>query len=91
MMVAFSFCAGSTARATGFTLGDAANYIIIYQGGSSGAQLSINNFGTTDIWIGNIGIAGTGKLAATGPGTLNGKHQFCRCEHRPSQHQQHDD
>ena len=38
--------------------------------------MSINNFGTTGIWTGNIGIAGTGKLAASGPGTLNGNINF---------------
>jgi hypothetical protein len=62
--------------ASGFTLGGAANYIILYQGGSSGAQLAINNFGNTGIWNGNIGIAGVGKLAASGPGTVNGNIQF---------------
>ena len=60
----------------GFALGDAANYIILYEGGNSGSQLSINNFGTTGIWIGDIGIAGVGRLAATGPGTLNGDINF---------------
>jgi len=65
-----------TASATGFTLGDAANYIILYEGGNAGSQLSINNFGTTGIWTGDIGIGGVGKLAATGPGTLNGDINF---------------
>jgi hypothetical protein len=65
-----------TSHATGFTLGDAANYIILYEGGSSGSQLSINNFGTTGIWTGDIGIAGVGKLAATGPGTVDGNINF---------------
>jgi hypothetical protein len=61
----------------GFVSGvDVGNYIIVYQGGSSGAQLSINSFGTTGIWTGDIGIAGVGKLAATGPGTLNGNINF---------------
>jgi len=61
--------------ATGFDLQDASNFILLYEGASS-AQLSINNFGTTGIWTGNIGVAGTGKLAATGPGTLNGNILF---------------
>jgi hypothetical protein len=52
------------------------DYIILYEGGSSGSQLSINNFGTTGIWNGDIGIAGVGKLASTGPGTLNGDINF---------------
>jgi hypothetical protein len=68
----------TAASATGFTLGGAANYVILYKGGSSGAQLSINNFGTPGnrVWTGNIGIAGVGKLAASGPGTLNGHFYF---------------
>jgi hypothetical protein len=61
----------------GFVLGvDVGNNIILYEGGNSGSQLSINNFGTTGIWTGDIGIAGVGKLAATGPGTLNGNINF---------------
>ncbi len=73
----FSLLASTPARAIGFTLpGDSADYIILYEGGSSGAQLSINNFGTTGIWTGDIGIAGVGQLAATGPGTLNGDINF---------------
>ena len=57
---------------------DVANYIVMYEGGSSGTQLSINNFGTptSRIWNGDIGIAGTGQLAASGPGTLNGNINF---------------
>jgi hypothetical protein len=55
---------------------DVQDYIVMYEGGSSGSQLSINNFGTTGIWTGDIGIAGTGKLAASGPGTLNGDINF---------------
>src|SRR6516164_5551103 len=61
--------AASEARA-GTVLGvDVQNYIIMYEGGGAN-QLSINNFGTTQIWSGDIGIAGTGKLAASGPGTV---------------------
>ena len=55
---------------------DVADYIVMYEGGSSSAKLSINNFGTTGIWTGDIGIAGLGQLAATGPGTLNGDINF---------------
>src|SRR5436190_5290138 len=55
---------------------DVDDYLILYEGGNSGSQLSINNFGTTGIWTGDIGIAGVGKLAATGPGTLNGDINF---------------
>ena len=55
---------------------DVGNYIVLYEGGSSTAKLSINNFGTTGTWIGDIGVAGVGKFAATGPGTLNGNVDF---------------
>jgi hypothetical protein len=54
---------------------DVADYIILYEGGA-GKHLAINNFGTTGIWTGDIGIAGTGTLAASGPGTLNGDINF---------------
>src|SRR2546428_7777288 len=37
----------ASATPTGFDLGGAAAYVILYQGGNPGAQLSINNFGTT--------------------------------------------
>jgi hypothetical protein len=57
------------------SLGAGANYILLFEG-ASGKTLSVNNFGTTGIWTGNIGIAGTGKLQATGPGTLNGNIDF---------------
>jgi len=68
---------GSSDSHAGTVFGvDVDDYLIIYQGGSAGAQLSINNFGTTGIWTGNIGIAGVGKLAATGPGTVNGDINF---------------
>ncbi|HZP89032.1 MAG TPA: hypothetical protein VFB54_19635, partial [Burkholderiales bacterium] len=55
---------------------DVQDYIILYEGGGTGHQLSINNFGTIGIWQGDIGIAGSGKLAASGPGTLNGSIDF---------------
>jgi len=65
----------SSANATGFTLGAAAQYIILYEG-NGGHHLAINNFGTTGIWTGDIGIAGTGTLAASGPGTMDGNVNF---------------
>jgi hypothetical protein len=60
---------------------DVGDYIVMYEGGNSGSQLSINNFGYQGspeqrLWIGNIGIAGSGQLAATGPGTLQGNINF---------------
>lgn len=63
------------ASPTGFDLLDSANYIILYEG-NGGHHLSINNFGTTGIWQGDIGIAGTGQLAASGPGTIDGNVNF---------------
>src|SRR5215471_6122107 len=54
---------------------DVADYIVLYEGNNS-KQLSINNFGTFGTWTGDIGIAGTGKLAASGPATLNGNINF---------------
>jgi hypothetical protein len=68
----------SQARA-GSVLGvDVGNYIIVYQGGGTGNHLNINNFGvpTSRVWNGDIGIAGSGKLGASGPGTLNGNIDF---------------
>jgi hypothetical protein len=57
----------------GFVLGvDVQDYIILYEGASAGGTLNINNFGTTGVWTGDIGVANIGKFAATGPGTLNG-------------------
>src|SRR5439155_26258629 len=58
---------GLTARATGFTLADAANYAVIYQAGGNN-QLNINNGpGLNGLAVnGNIGIDNTapknGKL-----------------------------
>jgi hypothetical protein len=67
---------GPQARAGAILGVDVKNYIVMYEGGSSGSQLSINNFGTTGIWTGDIGIAGVGQLAASGPGTVNGSIDF---------------
>ena len=69
---------GSDARASVDFGVDVGNYAIIYEGGSSGSQLSINNFGTPGNrnWTGDIGVAGVGQLAASGPGTLNGSVNF---------------
>jgi hypothetical protein len=49
------------------------NYIVLYSG-SGGNHLAVNNFGNP--WNGDIGIAGTGTLQASGPGTLNGDVHF---------------
>src|SRR5437867_9716717 len=64
------------AASAGSVLGvDVQDYIVMYEGGSV-HHLAINNFGTTGIWTGDLGIAGVGLLAATGPGTLNGNINF---------------
>jgi hypothetical protein len=55
------------AHATGFTLGDAANYGLLYEG-NGGQTLSFNN---ADL-VGNIGIGNTGKFQGNGPGTITG-------------------
>ena len=42
---------------------DVKDYIVMYEG-NNGKNLSINNFGSTSgTWTGDIGVAGTGKLA----------------------------
>jgi hypothetical protein len=70
------FSVGSQDARAGSVFGvDVGDYIILYEGGG-GHKLGINNFGTDGIWKGDIGIAGTGKLAATGPGTLDGNINF---------------
>ena len=52
-------------------LSDAANFAVLYTGGGG------NTFNTNSTNItGNIGIAGTGKYAATGPGTITGIVEF---------------
>ncbi len=66
--------ATSSLHASGFDLGDAANYVILYEGLSASGHLSINNFNGP--WTGNIGIGGSGLLSASGPGTLNGNIDF---------------
>jgi hypothetical protein len=60
-----------------FSLGDAANYAVIFQGGG-GNRLNINNgAGLNHSAVdGNIGIAGTGSLQLSGPLTINGNVDF---------------
>jgi hypothetical protein len=56
---------------------DVGNYVVMYEGGG-GNQLNVNNFGTPNsrFWNGDIGVAGTGRFNASGPGTLNGNVNF---------------
>jgi len=70
---------GVTAQA-GTVFGvDVQDYIVLFEGGG-GKHLGINNFGTTGIWTGDIGIAGTGTLAASGPGIINGNVNFAAAD-----------
>ena len=62
-----------------FTLGAAANYAILFEGGG-GKGLKITNVMTKVTGsgpsqgggIGNIGVGGAGKVSLNGPGTING-------------------
>ncbi len=67
--------AGSTGYATGFDLGDAANYAVLFQGGG-GNTLNINNPASGYADTGRIGIGGTGKLQLSGPLVLDGPIDF---------------
>jgi hypothetical protein len=60
-----------------FSLGDAANYAVLFEGGG-GNTLNINNGpGLNGLAVdGNIGIGGTGKLQLSGPLTINGNIDF---------------
>jgi len=71
------------ARADGFSLGAAANYAILFEGGGTNT-LQITNVTTNTTGggtgvaagqgggIGNIGVGGSGKVSLSGPGTING-------------------
>jgi hypothetical protein len=60
-----------------FSLGDAANYAVLFEGGG-GNTLNINNGpGLNGLAVnGNIGIGGTGHLQLSGPLTINGNIDF---------------
>ena len=61
------------AQAANIAIGtDAANYGVLFEGGGSGNQLSISNVTVN----GNIGVGGTGLVAFSGPGTINGSLNF---------------
>jgi hypothetical protein len=72
-----------SAWADGVTLGDAANYALLFEGGGNNT-LQISNVTTNTTGgrtgvaagqgggIGNIGVGGTGKVSLSGPGTING-------------------
>jgi hypothetical protein len=65
--------AASSARADIITQigGDTRNFVVLYDG--LGSRTLNQNNGAIN---GNIGIGGTGKFAATGPGTINGNIDF---------------
>ena len=67
----------SNAHANGFSLGDAANYAVLYEG-HSGHNLQINNGpGPGGLAVtGNIGIGGTGVMQLSGPVTIDGNVNF---------------
>jgi hypothetical protein len=54
-----------------FSLGDAANYAVLYEGGG-GQTLSFNN----SLVTGNFGIGLTGQAQLNGPGTITGSFNF---------------
>jgi hypothetical protein len=66
MLVAPSAC-----FALGFTLGDAANYAVLYEG-NGGHTLQITNVTVN----GNIGVGGIGNLTDSGPSTVTGRLDF---------------
>ena len=59
------------AFADGFSLGDAANYAVLYEG-TGGHNLSISNVTIN----GNVGVGGTGVVQFSGPGTVGGELDF---------------
>jgi hypothetical protein len=60
------------AGANNIPLGGAGNFSILYEGGGSGNQLSITNVTIN----GNVGVGGSGAVAFSGPGTINGALDF---------------
>src|SRR5438874_1636206 len=62
---------GSQVAQAGFSLGDAGNFVILFEGAGS-KTLHFSNSTIT----GNIGIGGTGKFSGAGPATLNGTIYF---------------
>lgn len=69
--LAFTLLPATPACATDFTLGDASDYAVLYEG-NGGHNLSITNVTVN----GNIGVGGTGAVQYSGPGTINGQLDF---------------
>lgn len=71
--VAFIATVGAARQAdASYSLGAADNYALLFEGGGTGNTLNQNQGNIN----GNIGIGGTGKFAATGPGILTGNINF---------------
>jgi hypothetical protein len=64
------FVAANRCLADGFSLGDAANYAVLYEG-AGGNSLQFNQNVT-----GNVGIGGTGQFGGSNPGVLTGSLYF---------------
>jgi hypothetical protein len=69
--IVVTLCAASSAFADGFSLNGATSYAILYEGNGAN-QLSITNVTIN----GNVGVGGTGTVAFSGPGTINGNLDF---------------
>ena len=80
LTLAFVLASASLVYADGFTLGDAANYAVIYQG-TGGHNLQITNVNIT----GNIGVAGAGHVQDSGPANIQGRIDFYAAQASPSQ------
>jgi hypothetical protein len=70
-LVALLVFAGAERCSADFTLGDAANYGLLYEG-NGGKTLNYNNSNL----VGNLGIGGTGTIGLSGPGTITGNVDF---------------
>ncbi|MBV8665594.1 MAG: PEP-CTERM sorting domain-containing protein [Burkholderiaceae bacterium] len=69
--LAFGALSSQQACATTLPLGDAGNYAVLFDG------LGANSLNVTNVVVnGNIGVAGTGKVAFSGPGKMNGSLSF---------------
>ncbi|HET9401205.1 MAG TPA: PEP-CTERM sorting domain-containing protein [Candidatus Acidoferrales bacterium] len=51
---------------------DASNYVVLFEGGGTGNHLNITNVTIN----GNIGVGGSGLVAFSGPGAINGRLDF---------------
>lgn len=70
-LLALVALAAPSAHANGFSLGDASNFGLLYEG-AGGHNLQITNVTVN----GNVGVGGTGKVQDSGPATINGTVYF---------------